>query len=51
MVTKGIDEKIYEDVLRLFGNVERMENDRTAKKVYVGECAVVAQWVGPEEMD
>ena len=34
-VTKGVDEKIHEGVLRWFGHVERMENDRAAKKVYV----------------
>ena len=38
-VTKGVDEKIDEGVLRWFGHVERMENDRIAKRVYVGECA------------
>ena len=37
--TKGVDEKIDERVLRWFGHVERMENDRNAKRVYVGECA------------
>ena len=37
-VTKGVDEKT-DDVLRWFGHVERMENDRIAKRVYVGECA------------
>ena len=36
---KGVDEKIDEGVLRWFGNMERMEKDRTAKRVYVGECA------------
>ena len=36
---KGVDEKIDEGVLRWFGHVERMENDRIAKRVYVGECA------------
>ena len=30
---------IDEDVLRWFGNVERLKNDRIAKRVYVGECA------------
>ena len=30
-VTKGVDEKINEDVLRLFGHLERIENDRIAK--------------------
>ena len=24
---------------RLFGHVEKMENDKIAKRVYVGECA------------
>ena len=37
-VTKDVDEKIDEVVLRWFGRVERMEN-RNAKRVYVGECA------------
>ena len=35
----GVGEKIDEDVLRWFGYLERIENDRTAKGVYVGECA------------
>ena len=34
-VTKGVDERIDEGVLRWFGHVERMENDRIAKRVYV----------------
>ena len=38
-VTKGVDEKIGEGVLRWFGYEERLLNDRTAKRVYVGECA------------
>ena len=38
-VTKSVDEKIDEGVLRWFGHVERMESDRIAKRVYVGECA------------
>ena len=37
-VTKGVYEKIDECILRLFGHVERMENYRIAKRVYVGEC-------------
>ena len=31
-MTKGVDEKINEGVLRWFGHVERMENDRIAKE-------------------
>ena len=38
-VMKGIDERIDEGVLRWFGHVERMEKDKIAKRVYVGECA------------
>ena len=38
-VKKRVDEKIDEGVLRWFGHVERMENDRIAKSFYVGECA------------
>ena len=38
-VTKGVDEKIDEGVLRWLGHVERVENDRIAKRVYVGEYA------------
>ena len=34
----GVDEKIDEGVLRWFGRVERMENDRIAKRVYLGGC-------------
>ena len=37
-VKKGLDERIDEGVLRGFGHVERMERDRIAKRVYVGEC-------------
>ena len=36
-VMNGVDEKIDEGVLRWFGHVENIENDRIAK-VYVGEC-------------
>ena len=35
-VTKGVDER-FEEVLREFDHVERMENDRISKRVYVGE--------------
>ena len=37
-VVKGVDEKTDEGVLRWFGHVEKMENDRIAKRVYVEEC-------------
>ena len=37
--TNGVDEKIDEGVLRWFGLMERMENYRIAKRVYVGGCA------------
>ena len=41
-VTKGVYEKIDEGVLRWFGHVERMDNNRIAKRVYVwkfpGSC-------------
>ena len=36
-VKKGVDERIDEGVLRWYGRVERMERDRIAKRVYVGE--------------
>ena len=35
---KGVDEKIDEGVLRWFGHMERMETDRVAKMVYLGDC-------------
>ena len=38
-MTKGVDEKIDEGVLRWFGHVERMEDDRVFKRVCVGKCA------------
>ena len=38
-VTKGVDGRIGEGVLRWFGNEERMEKDMITKRVYVGECA------------
>ena len=37
------DERIHESVLRWFGHVERMENNKIAKMVYVGRVRVVAQ--------
>ena len=38
-VMKGLDERIGVGVLRWFGHVERIDRDRIAKRVYVGECA------------
>ena len=38
-VRKGLDEKIDEGFLWWFSHVERMECDRIAKRVCVGECA------------
>ena len=32
---KGVDER---GIPPWYGHVERMENDRIAKKIYVGEC-------------
>ena len=37
--TKGKDERVDEGVQRWFSHVERRENDRIAKRVYVGESA------------
>ena len=37
-MAKGGDERI-EDVLQWFSHVERMENERIAKRLYVGEFA------------
>ena len=36
---KRLDERINEGMFRWFGHVKRMERDRIAQKVYVGECA------------
>ena len=38
-VKKGLDERIDEGVFRWFDNVEKIERDRIAKRVYVEECA------------
>ena len=37
-VMNGVDKRIDEGVLWWFSQVERMKNDRFAKRVYVGEC-------------
>ena len=36
---EGLDERVNEGVLRWFSHLERMENDRIAKRVFVGDCA------------
>ena len=38
-VRKGLAERIDKGTLRWFGQEGRMEMDRNAKRVYVGECA------------
>ena len=38
-VKKGLDKRIDEGMLWWFAHVQRMERDRIAKRVYVGECA------------
>ena len=38
-VRKGLDGKIDGGVLRWFDHVERLEGDRIARRIYVGECA------------
>ena len=43
-VTKGLDEKIDKGVLQWFSHVERMENNRIAKRVYVGSGSVGRPW-------
>ena len=35
-VAKGVNERIYESVLRWFGHIEKMDNDRIAKRVCLG---------------
>ena len=50
-MTDGVDEKIDEGVLRWFGHVERMERDRIAKRVYLGECAGSRSMGATEEVD
>ena len=38
-MAKCVEERIDECVLRSFGHVERMEDEKIAKRVCVGECA------------
>ena len=33
-----MDDRSDESILRWFGYIKRMENDRIVEKVYVGEC-------------
>ena len=37
-VAKGVDERAHEGVLQWLSHVERMANDRIAKRVYVRVC-------------
>ena len=48
-VKKCLDERIDEGMLQWFSHVERMENDRIAKRVYVGECAVSHLVIRPQK--
>ena len=34
-MTKGVDERIDKGAFRYYGHVERMENDRIGKRVYI----------------
>ena len=36
VVTKGVDEMIEESVLRWFGHIERIGNDRIVERAHVG---------------
>ena len=38
-MTRGLDERIDGGILRWFGHMERIENDRIPRRLYVGECA------------
>ena len=48
-VKKGLDERIDGGVIRWFGHVERMESERIAKRVCVGECAGSHSVVMPQK--
>ena len=52
-MVKGVHERSEEDVLHWFSHVERMENDRIAKRLYVGEFAgsISVGQSGKEEVD
>ena len=38
-MTKGVEERIDEGVLRGFGHLVSIKKERIAKRVYIGECA------------
>ena len=40
----GLDERIEEGVHRWFSHVERMEGDRIAKRVYIGELPLLVSF-------
>ena len=46
---KGLDERIDKGILYWFSHVERMERDRIAKRVYVGESAGSQSVGGPQK--
>ena len=48
-MAERVDERIEEDVLHWFSHVERMENDRIAKKLYVGGFAGSSSAVQPQK--
>ena len=48
-MAKGVDEMIEEDVFHWFSHVERMENDRIAWRLYLGEFAGRCSAGQPEE--
>ena len=56
VVTKGVDERIYESVLQWFGHIERMGNDGIAEMVNVGMyvkyrlvCRPMKRWTDTEK--
>ena len=48
-MTKGIDGRIDEGVFLWFGHVERIENDRISKSVYVGEWVDICSMGRPRK--
>ena len=40
-VVKGVDEQIDERVLRWFDHIEKIDNDKIARRMYVGNVWVV----------